>query len=597
MRKSARSAAILMRSGAQRGKPVGFAVLRFAMADLVIGRRRAGTPRPWRAAGIALAMLGVAVVVAWFIYRRSVAYELPPGEVRGEIASAQAAPGAQPALMYGNGSLSWLGGVAVLRVTGDGHAIGAAHGRLLAPWLASATAALAPSIAETVSRDGVLGELSHAIRLGWRWRFIDDGLIEVDRRMVAGMMRGAAASGVALAYDELLRDQAVLDVGAPSPRSDAADQHVIAHSMTLVGLQAQASARLWIGRTIELPGLEDGGDSAIPVVTIARPEGRIAWAGVAWPGQLGAVTGINAEGIAVLVDPARTIDVRVTRNARPVALLARSVLEQARTLDEAVKLIESSPTLGSALVIVADGASGKWLQIERTPSKAIVERNPRSMAFGDVLTTNALSGDPENDRARRLLPSQSRVERAARLLRAPLGEVGAMAAILRDRRGPDDAPRPLGHRGAIDDGRAVYSAIIDPAALALWVADPRAAGRMRALDLRHELRGEGDRAAPAADIAAEPGVEIERTEQLIAARADLRIARAALVAGRLGPAAEACARARTRAPTLPEAIELDAIVAQARGETARARTAFQAWLDAGPDDPHGEERARAALAR
>jgi hypothetical protein len=143
----------------------------------------------------------------------------------------------------------------------------------------------------------------------------------------------------------------------------------------------------------------------------------------------------------------------------------------------------------------------------------------------------------------------------------------------------------------------VQTVILDPAALALWVADPRAAGRMRAVDLRHELRGEGDRAAPAADVAADPGVELDRLDNLVAARADLRIARGALHAGDAARAAEACARARTRAPALPEAIELDAIIAQARGDLAHARAAYQAWLDGGPDDPHGEERARAALAR
>jgi hypothetical protein len=567
------------------------------MPDLVIGGRRAGAPRPWRAGVIAIAMLGVAVVVAWFIYRRSVAYDLPAGEVQGEISTAQGAPGAPPALVYGGASLAWVGGVAVLHVAGDAHAIGAAHGRLLGPWLPPIAAAAAPSIAGTVSDDGMLGELTHGVRLAWRWRYIDDGLIEQDRRMVAGMTRGAAASGVALGYEALLRDQAVLDVGAPSPRSDEADQHLIAHSLTLIGAQAQAQARVWIGRSFALPGLDDGGDAAIPVVTIARPDGRIAWAGVGWPGQLGVVTGINAEGIAVMVDPARTSDVRVTRTARPVVLLARTVLEQARTLDDAIKLVESSATLGSAVIALVDGASGKWVQIERTPSKAIVERSPKSPALGDVLTTNALAGDPENDRARRMLPTQSRVERAARLLRAPLGDVAALAAILRDQRAVDDSPRPPGHRGVIDDGRAVQAVIIDPATLALWVADPRAAGRMRAFDLRHELRGEGDRAAPAPDIAAEAGVDPERAEALVAARADLRIARAALRAGDRSRAAEACARARTRAPALPEAIELDAIVAQARGDLARARAGFQAWLDGGPDDPRGEERARAALAR
>ncbi|HEY0193600.1 MAG TPA: carcinine hydrolase/isopenicillin-N N-acyltransferase family protein [Kofleriaceae bacterium] len=567
------------------------------MPDLVIGGRRAAVARPWRAGGIALVMLGVAVVVAWFIYRRSVTYDMPAGELQGEITSVQSAPGATPSLTYGNASLSWLGGIAVLRVAGDAHELGAAHGRLLAPWLAPAQAALAPSIDATVSDDGWLGESTHGLRLAWRWRFVDDGLVEQDRKLVAGMTRGARASGTPLSYEAALRDQAVLDVGAPSPRSDEADQHLVAHSLTLFAAQAQAPARVWIGRALSLPGLDDGGDAALPVVTIARPDGRLAWAGVGWPGQVGVVTGINAEAIAVMVNPARTADVRVTRTARPVALLARMVLEQARTLDEAIKLIEATPTLGSAVIAVIDGTSGKWLQIERTPSKAIIERNPKSPVLGDVLTTNALASDPENDRARRMLPTQGRVERAAKLLRAPLADPAALAAILRDQRAADDSPRPPGHRGVIDDGRAVQIAILDPASLALWVGDPRAGGRLRAIDLRHELRGEGDRPAPAADLPADPAADPDRVATLAAARADLRDARGALRANHLARAAEACARARTRAPSLPEALELDAMIAQARGDLARSRANYQAWLDGVPDDPRGEERARAAIAR
>ena len=149
-------------------------------------------------------MLGVALVVAWFIYRRSVAYEMPGGEVHGAISRQQAAPGAPPALTYGTSSLAWIGGIAVLRIVGDAHAIGAAHGRLLAPWLPPVVRAAAPSIEETVADDGCVRR-ARPTRCGstWRWRFIDDGLIDQDRRMVAGMTRGAAASGVELSYEEL----------------------------------------------------------------------------------------------------------------------------------------------------------------------------------------------------------------------------------------------------------------------------------------------------------------------------------------------------------------------------------------------------------
>ncbi|MBA3394117.1 MAG: hypothetical protein H0T89_15830 [Deltaproteobacteria bacterium] len=566
------------------------------MPDLVIGGgRRSGVPRPWRAGAIAIAMLGVAIVVAWFIYRRSVAYDMPGGEVRGALSSTQTAPGAPPTLMYGTASLAWSGAIPVLRLRGDAHAIGAAHGRLLAPYLAPVVRATSPSIDGTVGKGGWFGGTTHAMRLAWQWRFIDDGLIEQDRRMVAGMTRGAGASGVDLEYDDLVRGQAVVDVGAPSPRT--AEEHSVARSLTVVARQQAAPARVWIGRTFALPGLDDGGEAAIPVLTIAHPEGRIAWAGVGWPGELGVVTGVNAQQIAVMVNPARTADVRTTRTARPVAHLARTILEQAKTLDEAIKIIETTPTLGAAVIIVVDGTSGTWVLVERTPSKAIVERHPKSSAFGDVLTTNALSSDPQNDRARRMLPTTSRAERATRLSRAPLADVNALVAILRDQRGVDDSQRPPGHRGVIDDGRAAHTIILDPASLELWVADPLTHGRMRAFDLRHELRGEGDRPAPPADIAGEANVDLDRHAILASARADLRIARGALRDGKRERAAEACARARARAPALPEAIELDAVVAQLRGDLAYARTAFQVWLDGGADDPKGEERARALLAR
>jgi hypothetical protein len=566
------------------------------MPDLVIGGRRTGAPRPWRAGVIAVAMLGVAIIVAWFIYKRSVAYDMPGGDVQGPISQVQAAPGAPPALVFGSSSLAWTGGIPVLRTTGDAHGIGAAHGRLLAPLLPSVVAAALPSIEGTVGTSGLLGGSTHGIRLAWRWRFVDDGLIDVDRRMVAGMTRGAVASGYDLPYDDLVRSQAVLDIGVPSARTTETEQHTIAESLTVVARQEKVPQRLWLGRTFALPGLDDGGESAIPVVTIAHPEGRIAWASVGWPTGAGVVTGINAQSIAVMVHPTRTGDVRATRSARPVAQLARAVLEQAKTLDDAIKLIEATPTLGAAVFVLVDG-NANWVVVERTPSKAIVERNPKQPAVGDVLTTNALASDLENDRARRLLPSVPRAERAARLVKNPLADVAAMAGVLRDQRGLDDTPRAPGHRGVIDNGRAAHVVILDPTSLEMWVADPRANGRMRAFDLRHELRREGDRPAPPADIAPDPAADPDRQPSLTAARAELRIARQALLAGELALASEACARARARAPALPEAIELDAFVAQALGDTARARTAFQAWIDGGADDPKGEERARAALAR
>ena len=120
---------------------------------------------------------------------------------------------------------------------------------------------------------------------------------------------------------------------------------------------------------------------------------------------------------------------------------------------------------------------------------------------------------------------------------------------------------------------------------------------MRAFDLRHELRAEGDRPAPPSDLAADPASDPDRVANLAAARADLRIARAALSRSKYAEASEACARARARVPVFPEALELAAMIALGAGDQVQAKAAFEAWLDGGPDDPKGEERARALLAR
>lgn len=600
------------------------------MRDLLIGTRRTGQPRPWRAALIGVGLLAAACVVAWFIFERSVTYEPPAGEAGGAVqwteggdrgadagggppATAGALPpstgpagaplppaplaadgaargGRGPALTYRGSRLEWRGGIAVLHLAGSGHALGAAHGRLLAEQVPGAAAVAQHSLDGLVRGSGLWARLTHQLRVDWRLRFLDDGLGDVDRATVAGMVRGAELPEER--YQQLLRVQAVWDIGAAAPASDAAS---ISRALAIAAPQAGPGAgRVWLGHAFGAPGLDDGGESLIPVVTLARPEHGLAWAALGWPSAAGVATGINARGIAVLVNPARTRDVRATRSARPILLLARAVLEQASTLDEALRTLENSATLGAASYLVVDGRAGKWAVVERSPARAVVTRATGALAIGDYLTSSAFAADPENDRTRRVSPSAGRVARAQALLRAPLTSVEQVAAVLRDRRTGDDVARPLGHRGVPFDA-AAQVAILDPALMVLWVADPTAAGRLRAFDLRHELEGLGAAPAPPPDIAADAGLELGTLSEVRAARRSLRAARRALDAGSLVKARQLADRAVTRAPSLPEALLLAGELAAAAGDHAAARRLLQLWLDGGPDDPDREQKVRAQL--
>lgn len=566
------------------------------MSDLVVGTRRAVTGKPWRAGAIALAILITATVVAWFIYRKSVSYDMPNVVVEGTLGNDHP-NGELAALRFGASTLQYRGGIAVLRTSGEPHQMGAAHGRLLAGELRHFVDVAKPSIERIVDGTGMFASLLHGIVLDWRLRFLDDGLTDADRRWLAGMVRGAEQSGTSVSYPELVHAAAVIDVGAPSQRSAEADVHVLARSLSFAVPLANDPSRIWLAHQLALPGLDDGGDSLPPLLTIARPTGKLAWAGVGWPALAGVLVGVNAAGIAIAVHPVRSGDVRATRAAQPTSMLARSVLEQAHTIDEALAVINKGEALGAAAFVVVDGNEGRWVVIERTPDKTAVNRQPASV-IGDILENQAFATDPQNDRARRQLASTMRVTRAAHLLKTAPTDLGALAGILRDHHSSDDALRPLGHRGTIADVAALSTVIIDARARMIWIADPTAAGRMRGFDLRQDLGLDiGASVSGTADLAADPEAESGARHRIEVARQALRFARGELARHNPVVASDYVARALALAPDLPECLELAAMVAAANGDAATARAFAQRWIDGGADNPAGEERARAILAR
>jgi hypothetical protein len=507
----------------------------------------------------------------------------------------------QSEVRFGDSSLSYRGGIAVLRCAGEPHQIGAAHGRLLASAMIPFSEATYANIHGLISTTGWVGSWFAQLGLDWRLRFLDDGLADSDRRMLAGMVRGAQASGTTIAYRSMVHAAAAIDIGEPSPRTAESDVHVVARTLSLVTTLANDPTRLWLANTFSLPGLDEGGQSLPQLVTIARPTGKIAWASAGWPGFAGVMVGLNAAGIAIAVHPVRSGDVRATRAARPTAMLARLVLETATTLDEAVAAIKGpsgSNSLGAAAFVIIDGNSGKSIVVERTPDTMVVSRQAAAVTC-DTLQNPAFTTDPQNERARRQLTSTARCDRASRLLRTPPADVGALAGILRDHRTADDVPRPLGHRSTIADVGAVNTVIIDPKARTMWVADKTAAGQMRGFDLRADFALDAAviNVIGAPDLASDPEAQSGLYQRVTMARQHARSARGSLAIKQYQAASDWIARGLAIAPELPELSELAAIIAAANGDSKTAKAFAQAWFDNGADNPAGEERLRAIIAR
>jgi isopenicillin-N N-acyltransferase-like protein len=341
---------------------------------------------------------------------------------------------------------------------------------------------------------------------------------------------------------------------------------------------ASSGGHLIIGRNFDFEGPEPfDRDKAVIFI---REKGRVPLVSVAWAGMGGVVTGINAEGVYVSINAARTDDKGAV--GMPVELLVREILGQAHSIDDVVRLVRDTPVLVPDLYLVGDGKTGESAVIERSPHRTEVRRARDVSILTNHALTTPFASDAENDRLRRYLTSGARYKRLEELVRHARGTLDPKRAleILRDKRGPGGEPLGLGNRNALDAIIATHSVIIDATAMTMWVGTgPHLLGRFVGFDLRHELSGE-ERPAPP-DLPADP---IADSTDLAAYREALTHLAASQRLMKVAPdrAIEELERAAGLQPNMPEPQRLLGDARHKRGDVEGARRAYRRFLELSP---------------
>jgi isopenicillin-N N-acyltransferase like protein len=219
-------------------------------------------------------------------------------------------------------------------------------------------------------------------------------------------------------------------------------------------------------------------------VFLVHEDGAIPFASVAWPGFVGVVTGMNAEGVFVVVHGARAG--RPRPEGMPVVFSLREVLERAHDTDEGVAILRSQQVMVSHIVFVADGR-GRFAVVERAPAASAFVRETGDAAIVTNDFEGPLASDPQNQQVRASTTSVARAKRLRQLLArlAPhAGSPGAALEILRDHGCVDDAGCELGDRRAVDALIATHGVVADLTDRVLWVAvGPHLSGKFVRLDL------------------------------------------------------------------------------------------------------------------
>ena len=566
------------------------------MAELLSTKRssRLRSLKTWFLLGL---LASASLFIAYLLYRRVSSYP-HPHESLGKAELSFEATDAPKGLRFGEGSLRFEGQLAILQTVGKAYAQGVQQGRLRADSIRAVFESLQPSVAATVSRSGFLGDLLHRIRLRWRWRSLDEGIPGHQLFELSGLVRGAGSSGHTLDYENLVRQSAVFDLGRAAPSASHYPDRRPLRALTLLApIQGPFARGLLVARTLSVPGVVDGGASlrTATQLHISRPEKGLASASLGWAGLSGVVSGVNEKGLGIFVHTVDTADTRLTREAQPVALAAKEVLESASELTEAVELLQKVKLLSGASFIVVSGKKREWAVVERSWNLSEVRFGTGPYAGVDSLDARTFAEDPVLERSLRRFPLEDRRSRAQSLLQKNLSSAADIAEILRDNKGADGTALPLGSRAAIDTIGAIQCAIFDPGAMVLWVSESGDSHRrFQSIDLQALLSDRPGKNAPPSAIPA-VAEDLAARDGVLRTREQLRLARRLHQRGKLNLAREQTALGLARSPNLPEALHLAGELARLAGEDLDARAYFQRYLEVGADDLGAQEQARAWL--
>jgi hypothetical protein len=382
------------------------------------------------------------------------------------------------------------GGIHEVRLSGTPEQIGWQHARLLRRQMVADEGALYGQFERFVPLAPVRTLIMDVSR--WSYRHADANLAEPMRREVAAEALGFAPdpfAGVLPTYHRFVFLQSLYDIALSFEHSP-----LVGCTSFVLGDGAAEGGHTLLARNFDF--------EAGPIfdeqktVFLVHEEGRIPYASVAWPGFVGAVTGMNAEGLALVVHGGRAREARTT--GEPVVHTTRELLARARTVGEAVAILETKQAMVPHMLLLAD-AHGDAAIAERAPGEPLFVRRGR----GKVGLTNHFEGplasDPKNLAVRErtsTLPRRARLDEL--LANLPAGaSVERAVEILRDKKGVGGAELALGDRRSIDALIATHAVVMDATTRTLWVSEgPHLVGRFVRFDLWKLL---DPRYAPGAD--------------------------------------------------------------------------------------------------
>lgn len=313
----------------------------------------------------------------------------------------------------------------------------------------------------------------------WMNRNLDKHIPLEYQREIHGVALQASKSYdfIGPAYPRILSYHAAHDLGH-------ALQNMNLVACTALGVSGERSAdgELLVGRNFDFSmGDKFARDK---IVAFYAPEKGHKFAFITWGGMIGAVSGMNNQGLVVTLNAAKSGIPGSSKT--PVSILARQILQYASNIEEAWEIAGKSETFVAESFLISSARDGRTAVIEKAPDK---------MALYDpggdhLLLTNHFQSDTFKDSELTVKnkaegASLYRWERTRELMDArDKHDEHSFALLLRDQDGMGGQNIGMGNEMAVNQLIAHHSLIFKPSELKMWVsANPYQLGAYLCYDL------------------------------------------------------------------------------------------------------------------
>lgn len=300
----------------------------------------------------------------------------------------------------GNGYLETVDGYPVLHLKGAPEQMGYQHGVLLKK-----------SIRENI--EFLLNDaLDQDIKIG---------TLKITSTMIASVLLGAFDKKVP---QHFVDEMNALAKGAELPEWKIKVVNLIPEMMHCSGFallsKATAENKLYHGRVLDYGVKMKLQNHA--VLIIQEPDGKVPFVNVSYAGFIGSVTGMNLAKISIGEMGGGGVG---QWDGIPMSFLVRMVLEDTRTLEEAIGIFKDNPRTCEYYYVIADAAADNAVGIKALPDKLEIIRHGETHPQLQHPVENTVimsAGDRYNNLARLIAEGYGKFTQASaiRLMDAPV---------------------------------------------------------------------------------------------------------------------------------------------------------------------------------